>query len=206
MLATVPATAGFGIAELHLDIDDAEHERRRAAGLGVATGHGFGGLDVLMALPHGLPVPLPALTDRQRAYVSRAPAGICTVTGNHVVRHVTQPCRVRLATVRATSASQLALDAADKFTAFCARRVIIARAPSLRSPEKLLEFGYYGIGVCLQHPAGELETLVEPRLWRPRRRHTPEGWWFAEASYRQFLDRQPAAETRHSRNSPESRP
>ncbi|MET7543764.1 hypothetical protein [Streptomyces sp. NPDC005507] len=41
---------------LQLDIDDAEHERRRAAGLSVATGHGFGGLNVLMALPHGLPV------------------------------------------------------------------------------------------------------------------------------------------------------
>lgn len=54
MLATVPASAGFGIAELHIDIDDVEHMRRQAAGLGVATGYGFGGLDVLMALPHGL--------------------------------------------------------------------------------------------------------------------------------------------------------
>ncbi|WP_329537348.1 hypothetical protein OG568_53890 (plasmid) [Streptomyces sp. NBC_01450] len=186
MLATVPAPAGFGIAELQLDIDDAEHERRRAVGLGVATGHGFGGLDVLMALPHGLPVPLPALTDHQRAYVRRAPAGICTVTGDQVVRHATHPCRVRLATVLATSASQLALDAAEKFTAFCARRVIITRAPSLHSSEKLLEFGYYGIGVCLQHPDGELETLVEPRPWRVKR-HSPEAWWFAETAYGQFL-------------------
>ncbi|MCX4704197.1 hypothetical protein [Streptomyces sp. NBC_01373] len=62
MLATVSPPAGFGVAELQLEIDDTEHARRRAAGLGVATGQGFGGLDVLMALPHGLPVPLPALT------------------------------------------------------------------------------------------------------------------------------------------------
>lgn len=55
MLATVPASAGFGVAELQLDIDEAEHERRRAAGLGVATGYGFGGLNVLMALPTGFP-------------------------------------------------------------------------------------------------------------------------------------------------------
>ncbi|MGW1617532.1 hypothetical protein ACWCQZ_51540 [Streptomyces sp. NPDC002285] len=136
MLATVPASAGFGVAELQLDIDDAEHERRQAAGLGVATGYGFGGLDVLMALPHGLPVPLAALTDHQRAYIRRAPAGICTVTDDQVVRHVTRPCQVRLAIVRAASASQLALDAAEKFTTFCARQVIITRAPSVHYPEK----------------------------------------------------------------------
>lgn len=189
MLATVSPPAGYGVAELQLDIDDTEHERRRAAGLGVATGHGFGGLDVLMALPHGLPVPLEALTDHQRAYVLRAPAGICTVTGGQVVRHVIRPCRVRLATVRAASASQLALDAADKFTTICARRVIITRPPSVHFPEKLLEFGSYGIGVCLQHPDGELETLVEPRPWRVKR-HSAEDWWFAETAYGHFLAQQ----------------
>ncbi len=93
-------------------------------------------------LPHGLPVPLAALTDHQRAYIRRAPAGFCTVTDGQVVRHVTRPCQVRLATVRAASASQLALDASEKFTTFCARRVIITRAPSVHYPEKLLEFGY----------------------------------------------------------------
>ncbi|GAA0896838.1 MULTISPECIES: hypothetical protein [Streptomyces violaceusniger group] len=189
MLATVPSSAGFGVAELQLDIDDAEHDRRHAAGLGVATGHGFGGLDVLMALPHGLPVPLEALTDHQRAYIHRAPAGICTVTDGQVVRHVTRPCQVQLATVRAASASQLALNAAEKFTTFCARRVIITRTPSVNYPEKLLEFGYYGIGVSLQHPDGHLETLVAPRPWRPQR-HTPEAWWFAETAYGQFLAQQ----------------
>ncbi|WP_128380441.1 hypothetical protein [Streptomyces cavernae] len=185
MLATVAAPAGFGIAELQVDVDDAEHERRHAVGLGVATGYGFGGLDVLMALPHGLPVPLSVLTDHQRAYVRQAPAGICTVTCDQVLRHVTQPCRVLLATVRAESASQLALDAVEKFTTFCERRVIINRAPSLHFPEKFLEFGFYGIGVCLQHPDGTLETLVEPR--RRVRRHTPAAWWFAETAYGRFL-------------------
>ncbi|MEU9191267.1 hypothetical protein AB0D14_43665 [Streptomyces sp. NPDC048484] len=142
-----------------------------------------------MALPHGLPVPLAALTDHQRAYVRGAPAGICTVTGGQVVRHVTRPCRVRLATVRAASASQLAWDAAEKFTTFCPRQVIITRAPSVNYPETLLEFGYYGIGVTLQHPDGHLETLVEPRPWRTKR-HSPAAWWFAETAYGQFLSQQ----------------
>lgn len=194
MLATVPASAGFGVAVLQLDIDDAEHERRQAASLGVATGHGFGGLDVLMALPHGLPVPLESLSDHQRAYIRQAPAGICTVSDGQVVRHVTRPCQVLLATVRAESASQLALDAAEKFTAFCAREVIITRAPSVHYPEKLLEFGYYGIGVCLQHPDGHLETLVEPRPWRTKR-HSPAAWWFAETAYGQFLAQQSSPHT-----------
>ncbi|MFC4465757.1 hypothetical protein ACFPH6_14705 [Streptomyces xiangluensis] len=70
--------------------------------------------------------------------------------------------------MRATSASQLALDAAEKFTAFCARRVIITRA-SLHYPEKL--------------------TLVEPRPWRVKR-HSPEAWWFAGTAYGQFLTQQ----------------
>jgi hypothetical protein len=191
MIATVPSPSGYSGAILQVDIDDGEHERRHAAGLGMATGHGFGGLDVLMALPHGLPVPLAALTGHQRAYVLRAPAGICTVTGEQVTRHVTRPCRVVLATVRATSASKTALDSASRFAPFCARQVIITRAPSLRMPERLLEFGFYGIGVCLEHESGELETLVEPRPWRPNR-HTPAGWWFAEIAYGQFLAQQPS--------------
>lgn len=131
MTVTVPASDGFGKAELQLDIDDAEHERRRAAGLGVATGHGFGGLDVLMTLPHGLPVPVADLTDHQRAYVRRAPAGLCTVAG----QNVTRPCRVTLATVRTNSPTRMALDAASQFAPFCARRVVITRPLSrLRSP------------------------------------------------------------------------
>ncbi|WP_406132270.1 hypothetical protein [Streptomyces sp. NBC_00989] len=195
MMVTVSAPRGVGEAMLHLDIDDVEHERRRAAGLGVATGYGFGGLDVLMGLPHGLPVPLSALNSHQREYVRQAPAGICTVNGGQVVRHVTRPCRVTLATVRARSASQAALAAASRFTQFCARRVVITSAPSLSWPEKVLEFGLYGIGVCLEHEDGELETLAEPRPWRPKRRHTPETWWFAETAYGRFLNPQPAPET-----------
>ncbi|MEU6402522.1 hypothetical protein [Streptomyces sp. NPDC046985] len=188
MLATVPTSAGFGVAELQLDIDDAEHERRHAVGSGVATGYGFGGLDVLMALPHSLPVPLESLSNQQRAHVRGAPTGICTVTGGQVVRHVVRPCQARLATVRTASASHLTMDAVQKFIEFCTRRVIITRAPTVHYPEKLLEFGVYGIGVCLQHPDGQMETLEEPRPWRTK--HSPTGWRFAETAHGQFLGQQ----------------
>jgi hypothetical protein len=198
MMAIVPSRiGGYSGATLHLDIDQAEHDRRREAGLELATGHGFGGLDVLMALPHGLPVPLNSHTDHQRAYVRRAPAGICTVSDGQVVRHITRPCRVTLATVHAKSASTLALDSASRLAPFCARQVVVTQPPTLHYPERELEFGFYGIGLLLEHDGGELETLVQPRPWRPMR-HTPAAWWFAERAYGQYLNQQPAPETAHS--------
>lgn len=78
--------------------------------------------------------------------------------------------------------------------------MIITRAPSVNYPEKLLEFGVYGIGVSLQHPDGQLETLVEPRPWRTK--HTPEAWWFAETAYGQFLDQQSSPYASTPRPSP----
>ncbi|WP_329595568.1 hypothetical protein OG298_44490 (plasmid) [Streptomyces sp. NBC_01005] len=55
----------------------------------------------------------------------------------------------------------------------------------------MLDCGFYGIGVVLQHPDGDLETLVEPRPWRPKR-HTPDAWWFEERAYEQFLKQSPS--------------
>lgn len=182
----VPSWPGYSGATLHLDIDHTEHQRRRDAGIGVVTGHGFGGLDILMALPHGMPVPLDTLNKHQRDYVLQAPAGICTVDDGQVTRHAIRACRVTLATIRSRSASEVALDSASRFAPFCPRQVVIRRAPRLRNPEHLLEFGFYGIGVVLEHDDGTWETLAEPRPWRPKR-HTPAAWWFAERAYGQFL-------------------
>lgn len=192
--ATVPAPSGYSDATLHLDIDATEHQRRQDAGIGPVIGHGFGGLDTLMTLPHGLPVPVAALTARQRAYVRNAPAGICTVEDGQVTRHAIRPCRVALATVRARHAGRLALDSASRFAPFCARQVVIERRPPRAADmaETLIEFGFYGIGVVLEADGGT-EMLVEPRPWRPMR-HTPAGWWFAETAYRQFLEHLPVAE------------
>lgn len=180
----VPSFPGYRGATLHLAIDEAEHQRRQAAGIGPVTGYGFGGLDHLMALPAGLPVPLLRLTPAQRLYVLRAPAGICTVEDDEVTRHAIRPCRVTLATVRFATACKTALESASRFAPFCARRVVIQRRT--RWTETLAEFDFYGIGVSLEHSAGGLETLVDPAPWRPMR-HTPAGWWFAERAYAAYL-------------------
>lgn len=184
---SVPSFPEYKGAELTLDIDEAEHGRRQATGLGTATGNSFGGLDILMALPHGVPVPLADLSKHQRRYVHRAPSGVCTVAEGRVTRHVVRPCRVAMATVRAKAPGLTAMRSASRFAPFCARQVVVTRPPSPRSPERALEYDFYGIGLLLEHEDGELETLVPPQPWRPLR-HTPAGWWFAEMAYRQFLD------------------
>ena len=196
MIATVLSSiGGYTGAELTLDIDQAEHERRAAAGIGVVTGHGFGGLDVLMALPHGLPVPLADLTPYQRKYVRRAPAGICTAADGQVTRHAVRPCRVTMATVRYDTTYRMALNSASRFAPFCSRQVIVKRLDkdAFRRINTLAEFDFYGIGIVLEHADGTEETVVEPRPWRPMR-HTPAGWWFAERAYAQYLASVTAAE------------
>jgi hypothetical protein len=182
-------TGGYTNATLTLAIDQAEHERRQAAGLGTVTGHGFGGLDHLMALPHGLPVPLDSLDKYQQAYVRKAPAGICTVHDGHVTRHAVRPCRITMATVRYNTTYKMALDSASRFAPFCARQVIVKRLDkdAFHRINRLAEFDWYGIGVLLEHEGGELETVVKPRPFVPKR-HTPAAWWFAEQAYAAYLD------------------
>lgn len=189
----VPSFRGYKGATLHLDIDPSEHARRQKAGIGPVTGHGFGGLDHLMAFPDGIPVPLNELTLKQRAYIRKTPAAICTVTNKHVTRHAIRPCRVTLATVESATACKTSLGSASRFAPFCARAVRVSRRP--RMEETLIEFDFYGIGILLQLPDGTVETLVTPRPWVPKR-HTPAGWWFAERAYAAYLD--------HTRTNPAS--
>ena len=181
-------TGGYTDATLTLVIDETEHARRQAAGLRLAVGHGFGGLDHLMALPHELPVPLDTLDRHQRAYVRRAPAAICSVRSGHVTRHVVRPCRITMATVRYNTTYKLALDSASRFAPFCARQVVVKRLDrdAFRRINRLAEFDWYGIGVVLEREDGDLETVVEPRPFQPKR-HTPAAWWFAERAYDSFL-------------------
>ena len=59
-------------------------------------------------------------------------------------------------------------------------------------PETLIEYGFWGVGLYLERD-GELETLVEPTTWRPKR-HTAAGWRFAEEAYGAYLKHAPALE------------
>ena len=193
MIVTVPSPHSYSGATLTLHIDETEHARRQQAGLGVAIGHGFAGLDTLMALPEGMPVPLDELTDRQRAYVHGAPVGVCAVAGGQVTRLAVRPCRVTMATVHCRRACTLCLNCASQFAPFSARHVVVERTPDPRTDaDQLMDFAFYGVGVTVHAPGGEPEVWLEPRPPRPVR-HTAASWWFAETAYGQYLAQQPAA-------------
>ncbi|MFJ6069092.1 hypothetical protein ACIQHU_39385 [Streptomyces tendae] len=180
----VPSFHGYSGATLHLTIDDTEHTRRQTAGLGPVTNWSI--LNTCMNLPHNEPLPWRSLSPRDREDVHRAPQGVFAFTGPHrqtVTRLLLRPCRIVQATVRAATASATALGKATQFAPMCERSLIITRRP--RTPDTLIEFGYWGVGLYLDH-GGELETLVEPAPWRPQR-HTPAGWRFTERAYATYL-------------------
>ncbi|MGW2612738.1 hypothetical protein ACWC4A_52120 [Streptomyces mirabilis] len=184
---SVPSPRGHRLATLHLTIDPAEHTRRQQAGLrNISDVHGRL-LDTLMALPASVPIPIDALTDRQQDDIRRAPAGILDLADGTVTRHALRPCRVDLATVHATCTRD-SIGNAGSYAPFCARAVV---TPSLPRRKYLLsEANYWGIGVFLDHGHGQLETLVEPAPWQPKR-HTPAAWRFAESAYATYLSRSP---------------
>lgn len=102
-LVTVPGFYGYTGATLHLAIDETERQRRQEAGLGAIGSPDV--LAVLMALPHGEPIPWQNLTRYQQHVVRRAPAGVFAVvktsrTRGFVTRLAVRPCRI----VRATGA------------------------------------------------------------------------------------------------------
>lgn len=180
----VPSFHGYSGATLHLTINPTEHARRQDAGLGPVTNWSI--LDTCMTLPHNEPLPWKGLTPRHQEDVHRAPAGVFQITDPRhqtVTRLLLRPCRIERATVRAATASATALGKVTSFAPMCERHLIITRRP--RMPETLIEFGYWGVGLYLDH-GGELETLVEPVPWRPRR-HTPAGWRFTERAYASYL-------------------
>lgn len=192
----VPSPRGYRAATLHLTLDPAEHARRQQTGLGHISDSHCALLDTLMVLPTGVPFPVDGLTERQQNAVRRAPAGILDLTLGIVTRHAIRPCRVELATVHATCTRD-SIGRASYYAPFCARAVVTPHPP--RRNYLLSEADYWGIGVLLDHGSGELETLVEPDLWRPKR-HTPAAWRFAEAAYASYLSHTPNPQTTKSLN------
>ncbi|RSN50519.1 hypothetical protein DMH12_24875 [Streptomyces sp. WAC 04229] len=181
----VPSPRGYAKATLHLTIDPTEHARRQDRSIGSLTHWSI--IETCLHLPHAEPIPWQALTIRQQNVVRQAPPGVFRITGHRhhpkVTRIALRPCRVVRATVRSATACATALGNVTSYAPFCERSLIVTRLP--RMPETLIEFGFWGVGLYLDHD-GELETLVEPTTWRPMR-ITAAGWRFAEEAYGSYL-------------------
>lgn len=115
--------------------------------------------------------------------MSRAPCGVLDLALGIVTRHAVRPCRVDLATVHATCTRD-SIARASNYAPICTRAVVTPTPP--RRNYLLSEADFWGIGVFLDHGHGDLETLVPPEPWRPKR-HTPAAWRFAETAYASYL-------------------
>jgi hypothetical protein len=173
---TVPAPEPRG-ATLHLTLDAAEHQRRTKSAASPIIDPVS--LDLLLALPVGVPVAVGALSWHQQQALRRLPRGAADRTRTHVTRQAVRPCRIDLATVSGPP-TRKSLERTGWFAPICSRALIIPRAP--RRKDFLAEADFWGIGVTLDH-GGEQEVLVEPEPW-VLKRHTPAGWRYVERAYK----------------------
>lgn len=157
--------------------DAGEFRRRRDVGLGAISRLDL--LDVLLAMPHGYPVPFESLAMHERHLLGVLPPGSVDLEPGSVIRRVTVPLKVDLAVVPAVDWRR-GLDQASLFAPFCSRAVVLARVPA-DAGHLLIEAAYYGIGVAVARD-GDIEVLAEPQPFR-RQRHKAAGWWFAEQVY-----------------------
>lgn len=160
-------------------VDEREHARRQLVGLRAVTRPEV--LDLLLGLPEGEPVPVSALSAREKAALHRVPPGVVEYDGLSVVRHAITPASVQLALVSARS-WKAGLASAARFAPFCTRAMLLHRAPRDLS-EMQMQADFYGVGVVLRRE-GELQLLVAPRPF-VRHRFTAAGWQFLEDVYGQ---------------------
>jgi hypothetical protein len=159
-------------------LNDSEHARRQRAGTGAIVSADV--LELLLSLPVALPVPIAALTDRERAALNLAPPGAVTRSYGQVTRHAAAPVAVELALIAARS-WRTGLEVAGRFAPFCSRAMVLRRPPANRADVRL-QAGFYGVGVIVVEDL-ETEVLVSPAPFQ-RHRFTAAGWRFLEEVYR----------------------
>lgn len=169
------------VVVLNYDLNHAEVERRGLAGLAAVTSPDA--LRVLIDLPVGTPVPLVAV-DKTRLTLLRAlPLGIVHFGDGCVTRLAVPPIDAGMVVV-AAQAWRPGLERAGRFAPFCARTIILPRAP--RDLDSLrMEADFYGIGV-ITCDDGVPVTVVPPEPF-VRHRFTAAGWLFLEHVYQQLI-------------------
>lgn len=165
-------------AALTYTLDAAEDVRRREAGGREILSPDV--LELLLGLPEGMPVPVGALTARERFGLQEAPPWVVQVVAGHALRLAVVPLVVDLAVVQAKT-WRTGLETAGRFTPFCARTMVLPEVP-VDVDEMATEASFWGVGVVVQG-----DQLVAPVPFR-RLRWTAAGRSFVERVYMDHLN------------------
>lgn len=161
--------------------DPQETARRARIGLGAVTSVPV--LEAMLGLPHGLPVPAAALSDRDRRALAAAPAGCVDHGPDGIVRQARPPLIPALAVVPATRGWRVGLEQAGRFAPFCARAIVLRRAPrDLRAA--CVEADFWGVGLVVV--GSQVDVLVAPEPYRASR-GTARRWWLAEQVHQAIM-------------------
>jgi hypothetical protein len=165
---------------LLMNLDEHEHQRRRATGLTTICDRDA--LRLLSRLPHGEAVRVTDLSEVERRGLPRLPRGAADVTAGRVTRLVLPPVTLRLAIV-IDDALDRGFDRASKFAPF-APRLLVLTGPGADLAFGEVEARFYGIGLAVAGADGMI-MLVDPEP--PRRAAGPVTWGVREQAYAAFL-------------------
>jgi hypothetical protein len=159
------------LATLMYRLDRVEAERRAVVAIPTLEG-----LDVLMQLPVGLPVPRGMLSPADRRVLAGLPSGCVEFMGGDVVRLVTRPVTLEVAAVSHADWRR-GLEHAGRFGAYCTRLLALSGVPEELAEAQVLA-GYYGVGLVV-NVAAQAVVVAEPEKF-VRERATAAGWLLAE--------------------------
>jgi hypothetical protein len=168
-------------AVVRIDVD--EHARRRATGVAAVTNLPL--LRTLLTLPAHEPVRRADLSDRQRALVDQAGAGVTEVTPESVTRRLLPPVAVPLVVVRERRGWRPSLVKASRFSSLLPTVILLDREPQDWS-ERAWEADLAGVGVLVRRGAN-VTTLLAPRAGHPPMTVRAARWRFLERAYLTWL-------------------
>lgn len=183
-IAFVPdgAQVASGLGDALVEVDEQEHDRRAAHGLGGVTSLGL--LDRLLGLPLGEWVRWDDLSVDDVKRLQMAPVGVVEQSPRGVRRTLVPPATVPLVVVRSSSWRR-GLRTVSAFEPF-AQRVLLLTSPRRDLHRVTWEADLLGVGVWVQSEKG-VEEVLAPAPWR-QLYVKASGWRFRERVYRCWLN------------------
>lgn len=175
------AQVAGGVGDALVEVDEHEHHRRVASGLGAVTSLGL--LDCLLGLPSGEWVRWGDLSVDDVHRLQVAPVGVVDQSSRGVRRTLVPPATVPLVVVR-SSLWRRGLRRASAFEPF-AQRVLLLDGAHRDLRRVTWEADVLGVGVWVHTSTGTEEVLA-PAPWR-QLYVKAAGWRFRERAYNSWL-------------------